>query len=76
MRNNITKLALLFGVVATMGFGAMNTAVADTSGITGGLGHLELVLAGSDGTIKKYVQTDNFITNQGKDCIMDLVFGT
>ena len=76
MRNNITKLALLFGVVATMGFGAMNTAVADTSERTGGMGHLELVLAGSDGTIKQYVQTDNLITHQGLDCLVDVLFGS
>ena len=74
MQNNMTKLALLFGVVATMGFGAMNTASADTSERTGGLGHVTLVLAGPDGDIKKYVQTDNVITHIGLDCLVESVF--
>ena len=74
MQNNITKLALLFGIVATMGFGTMNTAVADTSEITGGLGHIELVLTDEAGNIKQYVQTDNFITHEGLDCLVDVLF--
>ena len=76
MQNNITKLAMLFGIVATMGFGTMNTAVADTSERTGGLGHIELVLADEAGNIKQYVQTDNFITHEGLDCLVDRLFGS
>ena len=76
MQSNITKLAMLFGIVATMGFGTMNTAVADTSERTGGLGHIELVLADEAGNIKQYVQTDNFITHEGLDCLVDVLFGS
>ena len=76
MRNNIKTLALLFGVIATMGFGTMNTAVADTSERTGGLGHITLVLADGDGVIKQYVQTDNIITHEGLDCLARVLFGT
>lgn len=75
MQNNMTKLALLFGIVATMGLGTMNTAVADTSERTGvAIGHIELVLAGPDGAIKQYVQTDNVITHEGLDCLVDSLF--
>lgn len=74
MQNNMIKLALLFGVVATMGFGAMNTASAETSERTGALGHVTLVLAGPDGDIKKYVQTDNVITHEGLDCLVEVLF--
>ena len=59
-----------------MGFGTMNTAVADTSERTGGLGHITLVLADGDGVIKQYVQTDNIITHEGLDCLAVVLFGT
>jgi len=73
MQNNITKLALLFGIIATISFGANSAQAAE---ISGGLGHIELVLADSDGNIKQYVQTDNTITEEGLDCLVDSVFGT
>ena len=67
MRNNITKLALLFGIIATIGFGANS---AEAASIDGALGHITLVLKDSDGAIKQYVQTDNAITIEGLDCIV------
>lgn len=73
MQNNITKLALLFGIIATIGFAANSAQAAE---ISGGLGHIELVLADSDGNIKQYVQTDNTITEEGLDCLVQGVFGT
>ena len=77
MQNNITKLALLFGIIATMSLGTMNTVVADTSERTGvALGHVTLVLRDSDGEIKQYVQTDNVVTNEGLDCLVDTLFGS
>ena len=77
MKNNITKLALLFGIIATMSLGTMNTVVADTSERTGvALGHVTLVLRDSDGEIKQYVQTDNVVTNEGLDCLVDQLFGS
>lgn len=71
MRNNITKLALLFGIIATIGFGANSVQAAS---IDGGLGHITLVLRDSDGVIKQYVQTDNAITIEGLDCIVGQTF--
>ncbi len=77
MKNNITKLALLFGIIATMSLGTMNTVVADTSERTGvALGHVTLVLRDSDGEIKQYVQTDNVVTEEGLDCLVDQLFGS
>ena len=77
MENNITKLALLFGIIATMSLGTMNTVLADTSERTGvALGHIELVLRDSDGNIKQYVQTDNIVTLEGLDCLVDSLFGS
>ena len=77
MQNNITKLALLFGIIATMSLGTMNTVVADTSERTGvALGHITLVLKDSDGEIKQYVQTDNVVTIEGLDCLVDSLFGS
>ena len=77
MQNNTTKLALLFGIIATMSLGTMNTVVADTSERTGvALGHVTLVLRDSDGEIKQYVQTDNVVTNEGLDCLVDQLFGS
>lgn len=76
MQNNTAKLALLFGIIATIGFGTMNTVSAETSERSGAQGHLELVLRDFDGNIKQYVQTDNLVTNIGLDCIVESVFGT
>ena len=77
MQNNITKLALLFGIIATMGLGTMNAVVADTSERTGvATGHITLVLRDSDGEIKQYVQTDNLVTREGLDCLVDSLFGS
>ena len=72
MQNNITKLALLFGIIATLGFGINSAQAAE---ISGGLGHITLVLKDSDGSIKQYVQTDNVITHEGLDCLIEQIFG-
>ena len=71
MRNNITKLALLFSIIATIGFGAISVQAAE---ISGGLGHITLVLKDSDGVIKQYIQTDNTITAEGLDCMVGQTF--
>ena len=72
MQNNITKLALLFGIIATIGFGINSAQAAE---ISGGLGHMTLVLKDSEGDIKQYVQTDNVITTEGLDCLIQQIFG-
>ena len=71
MTNNITKIALLFGIIATIGFGTNYVQAAETSGA---IGHIELVLHDADGNITQYVQTDNAITTEGLDCLVDSVF--
>lgn len=38
------------------------------------MGHVSMTLYDADGNIKKYVQTDNRILNQGDDCMSDLIF--
>lgn len=77
MQNNKTKLALLLGIIATMSLGTMNTVAADTSERTGvAIGHVTLVLRDSDGEIKQYVQTDNVVTHEGLDCLVDTLFGS
>jgi len=39
------------------------------------VGHLELIAMSSDGNIKQYIQTDNFIQTQGANCIVNALFG-
>ena len=38
-------------------------------------GHAIITLADSDGNIKAYRQTDNIVTNVGRDCSADKLFG-
>ena len=38
-------------------------------------GHVTLVHSDPDGNILSYVQTDNLVANQGKDCMAELIFG-
>jgi len=38
------------------------------------LGHLQLILTDADGNIKHYVQTNNLITNEGANTMIDLIF--
>lgn len=71
MTNNITKIALLFGIIATIGFG---TNYAQAAEISGAQGHITLVLQDADGNITQYVQTDNAITQRGLDCMVDTIF--
>jgi len=72
------SLAVMFvGITAgaLAGVFALPNVQAETQSETSGvLGHLTLIVTGPDGMIKQYVQTDNLVTDKGKDCIVKTVF--
>ncbi|MBS3926039.1 MAG: hypothetical protein KGZ34_05045 [Nitrosarchaeum sp.] len=73
------NLAMLLLGIATISVGVLstpNTAEAMSNESSGVLGHITLIVADSDGNIKNYVQTDNLVTDVGKDCIVERTFGT
>jgi len=72
MHKKIAFLALMFGIAGTMGISTISNASA-SEGLTGG--HIELVKHDADGNITQYVQTDNFITDDGFDCMANYLFG-
>ena len=84
MNNN--KLPALFAVLAiVVGVGSVDSVSVFSSGFSqpvdksdGGikmLGHLELVATDSNGNIKAYRQTDNIVTEVGKNCVGIRLFG-
>jgi len=81
-----TKLALsavmvvAISLTGIVGFATGIESVADElprmGEPAGFLGHITLVHSDSDGNILSYAQTDNRIVNEGKNCAMELLFGT
>jgi len=79
---NIAILATLVFAVGIVGINFSDSTFAlqdETSAVsmaTGSLlGHLEIVHTDSDGNILSYQQTDNVITNDGRNCTAMLLFG-
>lgn len=72
------SLAVMFVGIAAVAFAgvlALPNVQAETQSETSGvMGHITLILTGPDGVIKQYVQTDNLVTDKGKDCIVEKVF--
>jgi len=83
MKRNIAILAVITSVVILGGSFAFGNLLSDydrdqlktTSSPVGLTGHVTLVVYDSEGNIKKYMQGDNNITNNGENCIAELVFG-
>jgi hypothetical protein len=78
MTTNRNLAILLLGIAAiSVGvFSTTNTAEALPSESSGVMGHLTLVATDADGNITSYVQTDNLVTDLGKDCLVKQTFGT
>lgn len=72
------SLAVMFVGIAAgalVGVLALPNAVTEVQSEESGImGHLTLILTSPDGEIKQYVQTDNLVTFQGKDCIVENLF--
>ncbi len=81
-----TKLAL--SAVMIVAVGLIGTNFVTYSAMTGQekfdaildsntiYGHLTVIHSDPDGNVLSYIQTDNLIAKNGKDCIAELVFGT
>lgn len=78
-----TTMIAFFAVLAAVTISALSMSSAPISLATGSalsgesgmfMGHVELVVRDSDGNIIQYVQTDNEVTNEGDNCVMEAVF--
>ncbi len=80
-----TKLALSAVMIVAVGLIGTNfvtgsemtdqekiNAYVDSSSV---YGHITIVHSDPDGNILAYAQTDNIVTNQGKDCMAERLFG-
>ncbi|AFS83780.1 hypothetical protein [Candidatus Nitrosopumilus sediminis] len=84
MEQKIAIMSVILGIAILGGsFSVANSLIADSNsnGIrvsdasTGLLGHVALTIYDSEGNVKRYMQGDNVITNNGENCIAELVFG-
>jgi len=83
---NYTSLALIGAIVAGIaGFASLDATSATSLMTIQGtdihetgqmIGHVTYEVRGMDGQIKHYFQSDNVITNKGKDCAAVAIFGT
>jgi len=48
-------------------------AISDSGSV---YGHVTLIHSDPDGNILAYIQTDNLVANDGKDCMAELIFGS
>lgn len=69
----VAAFALVLGMVA--GSTSLTTMSVSNPDPIQMSGHAIITLADSDGNIKAYRQTDNTVTNNGRDCIADELFG-
>lgn len=53
----------------------MVSAVPQNHESTGILGHVEYTVMDSNGQVKGYIQGDNAVTDDGKDCVSNYMFG-
>ena len=70
----VAAFALVIGMVA--GSTSLTTISITSQDPMQMSGHVILTLADPDGNIIAYRQTDNIITNVGKNCVADDIFGT
>jgi len=70
----VAAFALILGTVA--GSTSFTTMSASNQTPVQMSGHAIITLADADGNIKAYRQTDNIVTNNGRDCIADELFGS
>jgi len=81
-----TKLALsavmivavgLIGTNLVTGLEMTNQEKLDANQDLGSIyGHVTAIHSDSDGNILSYVQTDNLVANEGKDCMAELIFAS
>ena len=80
---NLGTTCVLFGIamVTVLGIYAITTSPAATSFTVTNydsmpylVGHITVEVADSDGNIKAYQQTDNFVTDNGLKCALDVLF--
>ena len=70
----VAAFALILGTVAgSTSFTTMSVSNQTPMQMSG---HAIITLADADGNIKAYRQTDNVVTNNGRDCIADELFGS
>lgn len=73
---NLAMMLVGFAAIISVGvFSATNTAEASQEEVPGMMGHIEMTLRDSDGNIKEYIQTDNFVTDTGRNCLSENSFG-
>jgi len=79
---SIVLFASIFAVaVGTLGLSGnsatllMASAVPQSQEQVGVLGHVEYKVLDSSGNIVQYMQNDNIVVENGKDCIAEMVFG-
>ena len=54
----------------------MVSTVPQSQESVGMLGHVEYTVMDASGNIKSYIQTDNIVTEEGKDCVAQTMFDT
>jgi len=69
----VAAFALVLGTVA--GSTSFTTMSVGTDPVQMS-GHAIITLADADGNIKAYRQTDNVVTNNGRNCVADELFGS
>ena len=78
MTTNSKNLAMMlvgFAAIISVGvFSATNTAEASQEDVPGMMGHITLTQYDSEGNIKAYVQTDNAVTDSGRNCLSENAF--
>jgi len=70
----VAAFALILGTVA--GSTSFTTMSVSNQSPVQMSGHAIITLADADGNIKAYRQTDNDVTNNGRDCVADELFGS
>ena len=74
----ITGIAIFGGVVSSVSSFMSNSSDEVLSQSANALlsGHVQIIVYDKDGNIKKYITGDNFITNNGENCIAENITGT
>ena len=73
----ITGIAILGGSLAFAStlVSTSNNSFSTSQDTAGLYGHVSLVIYDTEGNVKKYIQGDNLITNNGENCIAELLTG-
>lgn len=78
---SIVLFASIFAIAGTLGFSGnsatslMIAAEPQTQENVGMLGHVEYKVLDEMGNVKAYMQNDNIVVNDGKDCVAEKIFG-